>query len=213
MYARSIKDQTITLAVSGMLWSRSLVMVDSETGSLWSHLLGEAMHGKLLGEHLEQLPAIMTDWQTWRATHPKTTVLNMTPTTQMFRREIYQNPDRYVVGIVEGERARAWPYGQHHKQAIVNDQFGQRPLVVVFEPKSSTAFLYERKTGDQTLTFELREDKLVDRQTGSEWDVRTGQSSNGSLKGTQLKPALGIVSFRNTWEVFHPESEYWEAER
>ena len=40
MYAREAKGQTLTFQVSGMLWKRSLVMRDIETGSLWSHLLG-----------------------------------------------------------------------------------------------------------------------------------------------------------------------------
>ena len=47
MYASQVEEQTLTFAVSGMLWKRSLVMVDSETKTLWSHLLGKAMRGKL----------------------------------------------------------------------------------------------------------------------------------------------------------------------
>ncbi len=81
MYVRehsgSGKDEqaeTLTLAVSGKLWNRSLVMVDTETESLWSHLLGKAMEGELKGTVLETLPATMVSWQSWKADHPATTV-------------------------------------------------------------------------------------------------------------------------------------------
>ena len=37
----------LTLVVSGMLWNRNLVMLDLETESLWSHILGEAKAGVL----------------------------------------------------------------------------------------------------------------------------------------------------------------------
>ena len=44
-----VKDRKLTLCVSGKLWNRSLIMMDKETDSLWSHLLGEAMAGPLEG--------------------------------------------------------------------------------------------------------------------------------------------------------------------
>ena len=61
MYARKVKGKTLTLSVSGMLWNRSLVILDAETKSLWSHILGRAMQGPLEGETLEALPGLMTD--------------------------------------------------------------------------------------------------------------------------------------------------------
>ncbi len=45
MYDRKVKDQTLTFAVSGLLWNSSLVMLDQETGSLWSHILGTCERG------------------------------------------------------------------------------------------------------------------------------------------------------------------------
>ena len=59
MYDRQVKDQEVTLTVSGKLWNRSLVMQDTETKSLWSHILGEAMDGELKGVVLKSLPSDM----------------------------------------------------------------------------------------------------------------------------------------------------------
>ena len=58
MYARKVKGKALTLSVSGMLWNRSLVILDAETKSLWSHILGRAMRGPLEGETLEVLPGL-----------------------------------------------------------------------------------------------------------------------------------------------------------
>jgi hypothetical protein len=46
VYATNVDKQKLTFCVSGQLWNRSLVMMDLETKSLWSHLLGRGMQGK-----------------------------------------------------------------------------------------------------------------------------------------------------------------------
>ncbi len=107
MYARSTPERIVTLAVSGKLWNHSLVMVDQETGSLWSHLLGRAMSGPMKGTNLKTLPGLMTDWKTWRQMHPKTTVVTLSRTSNDYRREFYRQPERFVVGIADGNAARA----------------------------------------------------------------------------------------------------------
>jgi hypothetical protein len=70
-----------------MLWNRSLVMIDRETESLWSQLLGTAQRGPLKGTELEILPAIMTDWKTWRELHPDTTAVILSRTSKNYRRQ------------------------------------------------------------------------------------------------------------------------------
>ena len=88
--------------VSGMLWNRSLVLKDLETGTLWSHILGEAMRGELKGERLEVLPAVITPWSDWRKEHPKTTVLSLRRTSREFITEFQKHPGRFVLGVGGG---------------------------------------------------------------------------------------------------------------
>jgi len=114
--------RTLTLVVSGMLWERSLVMKDLETESLWSHLLGEAMDGPLVGTRLETLPAVMTDWETWKKRHPHTTVAHLSRTAHFFRREMYDAPERFVIGFAQGGAARAWPFDQLAYRPLLNDE-------------------------------------------------------------------------------------------
>lgn len=75
VYARSLGDSTLTLIVSGKLWRNSLIMMDEETETLWSHISGEALSGPLAGHRLKSLPSVQTTWQQWVASHPNTRVL------------------------------------------------------------------------------------------------------------------------------------------
>ena len=211
MYASQVKDRKLTFAVSGMLWQRSLVMIDKETRSLWSHLLGEAMRGELKGTRLRAIPSLLTDWRTWRAEHPDTSVLLMKRTSQRFLRDVYKDPKRFVLGMSDGEKSRAWPYDQLLKQRVVNDKFLMKPILVAFDPQSGTAFVYDRNIDGQALSFSLKDGKLLDDKTGSQWDMVGGKAVSGVMQGKQLKPLVGIPSYRRAWDVFHPDSKYWKA--
>ena len=60
-----------------MLWKRSLIMYDLETKTLWSHILGEAMHGPLKGAKLEILDSSLVAWSSWSKSHPNTKVTSL----------------------------------------------------------------------------------------------------------------------------------------
>ena len=200
----------LTLVVSGLLWNRNLVMLDLETESLWSHILGEAKAGELQGEHLDRLSSVMTDWSTWKSTHPDTTVALLPRTANQYRREFYGDPAQFVLGISRGAAAKAWSYDQLAQVPVVNDSVQEVPIVIFYEPSSATVVAYERTLDDHELTFQHNDDGYQDAQTGSRWNRMTGKAISGPLSERQLKPAVGVVSLRRTWEVFCPESDYWQ---
>ncbi len=55
--------------------------------------------------------------------------------------------------------------------------------------------------------------EIINRETGSSWDLQHGKATAGLLIGKQLKPLAGIVSFRRAWKVFHPKTEEFAAAR
>ncbi|MEL7345088.1 MAG: DUF3179 domain-containing (seleno)protein [Pseudomonadota bacterium] len=65
------------LRTSGLLIRSNKVMYDLTTWSVLDTFLGDAVTGPLAekGIKLEQAAVITTDWGTWKATHPHTTVL------------------------------------------------------------------------------------------------------------------------------------------
>ena len=95
MYARSVGDTSLTLIVSGKLWRNSLIMMDEETGTLWSHVTGEAMEGPLAGRRLATSPSVQTTWAEWRAAHPGTRVLKKSEEILSSRYQRYfDDPER-----------------------------------------------------------------------------------------------------------------------
>lgn len=222
MYARKVKGKTLTFAVSGKLWKRSLVMIDKPTGSLWSHILGKAMAGELKGAELESIPSVITDWKSWRKDHPETTVAHLSRTSRNFQTDFYRDPSKFVMGYASGEKSRAWGFEQLKKHPAINDEFNKTPLLVVFKASSSAPYLYERTVDGKPLTFRFdspgaaprgAKPSLVDVGTGSEWHPATGTCIKGRLKGKQLTPLPGIISFRRAWRRFHPKSTYWSPSK
>jgi hypothetical protein len=211
VYATRVGDRDLTFVVSGMLWQRSLVMMDLQTRSLWSHLLGTAMRGPLKGQQLEMLPSVMTDWETWHQQHPNTSVLNLSRTSRHYKRDFLQDPSRFVIGTAAGSSARAWPLDQLVHQPVVNDQFDGEPILIVFMQENATALAYDRRIDGRTLTFRSTEGKLLDEQTGTQWDPSSGKAIAGPLKGDSLTRRIGVMSYRRAWQDFHPESSFWKV--
>ncbi len=216
MYVREHPDhpdhEKLTFTVSGKLWNRSLVMLDQETNSLWSHLLGRAMEGELKGTELETLPSTMVDWKTWKTDHPDTTVLALSRTHRDFVKEFHEAPNRFVLGLRTLTEARSYSFDILRQKPVVNDVFAEKPVVVVFRPDSAGGRAFDRRVEGKTLTFQAAGDEMRDAETGSTWDLESGACTAGALQGKRLSEIPAIVSFRRAWEVFYPESESYAVE-
>ena len=103
VYDRRVAGRTLTFLVSGKLWRNSLVMQDEQTGTLWSHVSGEALDGPLEGERVRKLHAVQTTWESWSGEHPETLVLHKPQAVEGSRYESYaEDPDRF--GIIRAHR-------------------------------------------------------------------------------------------------------------
>ena len=212
MYAATVRDRPLTFQVSGMLWNRSLVMRDRETGSLWSHILGESMRGELMGEKLKIIPCVVTNWLSWKADHPETTVLALDRTARQFRTEFQQKPGAFVLGLAVLGKTQAYPFDILKQHPVLSDTFADLPVLITFDEKSTAARMFKRTLGDQTLEFLVATDgSLTDKKTNSTWNPATGRCTDGKLKDSELTPVPAIISFRKAWNTFHPDSETYQA--
>lgn len=209
VYARNVDGTTLTFSVSGQLWNRSLVMLDSPTGSLWSHILGEAIEGKLKGKRLAVLPSEMTTWADWRRRHPKTTLLALSRTSRNYTRDFYKRrPAAFVYGWMAAGRAFHVPLPKLTLQRAINGSCNGVALLAVYDPESTGARLFSRTVDRRVLDFEPHADgRLRDRQTGSVWDPAAGTAIEGDLAGKRLAPAPGLMSYARAWRTFHPGSK------
>lgn len=210
MYAAEVEGKQLNFAVSGMLWKRSLVMRDDETDSLWSHILGKCMKGELKGTTLEIHPSSLTDWKSWKTMYPRTTAVVMSKTSKDFKNDLYQEPEKFVVGLGTGAKARAWNYQQMLEQPIVNDFWQGQPVVVNLATPSYSTTIFSREVDGRVHTFALQENSIVDQETNSSWDMQKGIATNGPLQGTRLLRLQSVPSFAKTWKEFHPDSTYWD---
>lgn len=187
MYDRKVKDRSLTLAVSGKLWNRSLVMQDTQTGSLWSHILGRAMAGELKGAVLQSLPSDMVTWVKWKAAHPETTVLDLSRSARDFTKEFYRQPDRFVVGFHDDAGFYHCSFATLEAAPVLNIKSSHLPLLITFDTESKSALLYDRRLDERVLTFvQAADDQLRDEQTKSLWTRATGIATAGELAGKQL---------------------------
>ncbi len=237
MYDRQVtEDQVLTFGVSGMLYRNGLIMYDHQTESLWSHILGQAIAGDFAGTNLTFIPALHTNWQTWKELHPDTLVIS----PNLFGRDSYESyyisqregvigqgsfgggpergsdiyPKEYVIGVRLVGQAKAYPFSALHKEPVINDQIGEIPLAVFFDQLALSGTVFDRRLQDgSVLTFasEINERRVLDTETQSEWDILTGQAVNGPLEGTQLTPVPITYSFWFGWIDYHTESEVYEG--
>lgn len=207
VYSRRVRGRTLTFGVAGLLWNQSLVMYDAETGSYWSPFAGRAMRGALEGAELEALPSELTTWGAWRAAHPETTVLDLPRVERKFTREVYDDPSAFVYGWSVGLQRYHAPLYALMLRPVLNLRLGQTPLLVTYEAESTEAHLFSPEVEGRALTFEAAgESQMRDGQTGSVWDLRTGEATAGTLKGRRLKRRLGMISYRRAWLAFYPKS-------
>ena len=211
MYDRQVKGWELRFGVSGLLWNRSLVMYDQETGSLWSHILGEAMEGRLQGTLLDMVPSVMTTWKDWKTEHPQTTVLALPPTAQEYRLAFHQRRDQFGLGILLEGEARLYRFDVLTRYPVVNDSMGKEAIVVTFDPESTAGRIFRSKLEGRALTFApYGKEKMRDRETGTIWSLALGTAEEGELKGKQLEMLPAIISYARVWAMFHPETSVYQ---
>jgi thiol-disulfide isomerase/thioredoxin len=134
-------------------------------------------------------------------------------------------PMARVATVELNDEAVAYPYALLEDARVVNDEVGGVSIVVLWAPGTASALdagsvaggddvgaatTYSRELDGETLTFIVEGDRIIDEQTGSEWDV-LGQGVSGSLAGRQLEPVVSINHFWFSWAAFKPETRVYSA--
>ncbi|MCI0848869.1 MAG: DUF3179 domain-containing protein [Chloroflexi bacterium] len=232
VYAREIDGKEHTFGVSGKLIMNALVMYDHQSDTLWSQFLSRGVKGPLANRALEIVPAVQTTWEQWLNLHPDTLVLDKRGSYGSDTYEGYyrggsagiigeSNKDRrlpkkeLVMGMVVSGFAKAYPFSAISQQTVINDHFAGEEVVITFEPTSESAAAFQRRLDGKTLTFEPAQVRagvalMRDQETGSLWQVLTGQAVEGPLFGERLERLPSHYSFWFAWSDFHPQTELYE---
>ncbi len=223
-----------TFGVSGLLIKNNLIMYDRNTDeSLWPQMARGAQCGPSDGTMLFTYPVLEMTWAGWRALHPATKVIS---SETSFGRNYNENPygnydepdnttllysmpidtrrllKERVLGIPVAEGGLAFPFlaldaGPPVRAVHADD--GQ-PLVVFWDRAFQTAMAY--RLHDTAQTFEVRDGKIFDTETGSRWRI-DGRAVAGPLQGQRLQSVRdAYIAFWFAWAAFQPETALWTGE-
>jgi len=133
-------------------------------------------------------------------------------------------PMARVLIVVLGGEAVAYPFDTLQKVHVVNDTVGEIDIVALWVPGTSSpldsgtiaggrdvgsANVYMRALGGRTLTFGFDGTHIVDKETGSTWDI-LGRAINGPLSGKSLTPVVATNSFWFAWVVYRPDTRVYQ---
>ncbi len=223
-----VEGRRLTFEVFGLLQG-VLIMVDRETGSVWTHLEGKAIQGPLKGARLTMLPVPQMTWGEWRRSNPDTMVLSQdTPFQDRYRGTVRigafdsteaqfgdarLSANTLVVGVEAGGVFEAYPTeGLQGVGGVLNDFLGGQPVLVLYDGAAQTGIAYSRVVREQALEFyntSASGFELRDRQTGSLWNHH-GQAISGPLQGQSLKFVASFISEWYGWSGYHPTTLLWE---
>lgn len=130
---------------------------------------------------------------------------------------------RVLTVDLNGE-AVAYPYDGLSELNVINDTVGGEEAVIFWTEGTASALdtsnipegrevgsavAYSRSLDNLTLQFEFKDGKILDKQTGSEWNI-FGLAVSGELKGKQLAPVVSINHFWFSWAAFKPETRIYQ---
>ena len=240
MYSRELDGKTYTFGVSGKLWRDALVMYDHQTRTLWSHITGEAIEGALKGKRLTVLSSMpRIAWKEWKQHYPETKVLSVSygPRHQEQRMEerrrdnyahYHASPETGISGteytdarlenkaLVVGVRINdntyhAYPFAHFEGKPVLNDQVDELPVLAFRDANSQATSVFLRTVDGQPLTFEATSGYYAkDTQTGTRWNLITGEAVEGELKGKHLERLPSVNVYWFAWARYYPETTVHE---
>jgi hypothetical protein len=130
-------------------------------------------------------------------------------------------PKTRVVGLFVDQEALAVAIGAPEETSVVAVTVGGRELVVFQQPGlasaldrasvatgrdvGQTAAFLARTDDGQDLTFAVAGDRIVDNETGSEWNM-AGTAVAGELEGAVLEAVPQLNTFWFAWATYHPDT-------
>ncbi len=245
MYSAKIDGKPTTFGTSGLLYRSNKLMYDRTTGSLWRQFTGEPVIGTLADRdiRLDFFPVLLTTWEEWTSLHPDTTVLDIeaslypansyAPESDV--RSIYHayftSPDTMfpvwnrsdaletkavVLGVAVGESHKAYPVSALQQKRVINDNVGDKPILVIASSSTQAARVYERGDVGEFSTPEGTAggglpSQLTDA-AGGVWKVTEDHLVNTADESLKLNRVPTHMSFWFGWFASYPDTEVYTLE-
>lgn len=211
-------------------WRNGVMVMHHKDGTLYSCLTGVAFDGPRRGDRLKQVPTLMSDWGFWLERYPQVVAYHMFDKYKPVELPTTANPDAHasrskadprlpgdelVLGVADGDQARAYPLKQIEQQGLIQEADGGRARVIFWYGPTHTAAAYrpvasppkKDKGEPRTLSFTLEKTTpatpFVDKETKSHWDI-AGRAVDGQLKGWTLEWLDGTQVKWFAWAAEYP---------
>lgn len=213
--------------------NQNFLMRDTETGTWWQQITGQAIYGPLRGASLELVPSdelSFGEWKSevsdgrvlaevpkykkeydsnWEPEVAKLPVVISFPGTELKSRDI-------VVGLKIEGASRAYPWETLLKQSPVIDRVHGTPLLIVVGPDHKSFRVFVSRIDGRDAEFFLKgEDassktwSLVDSTTASEWNFQ-GCAISGPSQGKCLDHVPALKDYWFDWRTYHPDTTIYK---
>jgi len=208
--------------------NQNFIMQDEETGSWWQQITGEAIFGSSKGQRLKPVPHDELSFSLWKREHPNGRVLlpddskpwkqfsedweastAKLPVLAALNPDTSLSPRTQIVGIKIGAVAKAYPLSTILEQTPILDFIADTPVIIVVAEDKKSLRAFERRIDGRELEFFAKPDsqalRLVDAQTGSDWDF-TGKAISGQYAGRKLKQIDLLNDYWFDWKAYNPDT-------
>ena len=197
VYSREQNDRTLTFLHSGKLWRDALVLMDHESGSLWSQVDGEAIAGEQTGQRLDPIPSVMTTWGQWIADHPETLVLPSDHRGRKLKMRLYPRASG-MLGLLGTDNPDPRLPG---KELIAGFESGDEAVAIHFPAGND----------DQIARLEVDRIPIVVEKASRDGSVSAWRSA-GSPEWRKLERIPASIMYWFVWVSLHPDTEIFAAE-
>jgi hypothetical protein len=237
IFRRTMNGVLLTFRLIGIN-NQNALLEDIESRSWWQQASGEAIAGPLTGHRLTPLLHDEVTYALWAREHPDTKVLaRVDPEFDIDKgwedrmdrvRTVVPAPANdplhrrsYVVGIVAGGQAKAYPKVKLAPNALrgpnkpamtyaVMDRVGGVPVAILVGGDGISVRAFDRRVDGKeielTTRFGSSPARFIDTTTGSEWDI-SGTAVSGPLAGERLERIPSTMEFWFDWQLRHPDTQ------
>jgi hypothetical protein len=121
--------------------------------------------------------------------------------------------DDAVLGVIYNGVAKAYPIAIMNWHEIVNDYFGDEPVVVTYCPLCGSGIAYPSTIKGERTEFGVSgllynsDVLLYDRNTNSLWSQIRNEAVSGPQKGEKLSPISTQHTTFGAWKKIHPDTQ------
>lgn len=203
VHRRQIEGRELVLGNQGALWGNAMTWWDTETGSVWSQPLGEAILGSLSGERLELLPSSLSTWADWRDTHPDTLALDVSSGNDGFDLEVM------AIVVELGPESVAYPITELRNERVINHTVDGVPVAIVLEPDTDRWKVFSRQLDTDVIELALEGGELQEVGGSRRFEPIRGLATDS---GESLDQLPGFTSFPRDYVTFFPTGSFWTGD-